>query len=177
MRTSRSITSKPLCYILLLLQASLLSACNSAWQAQPELNFGFVLEFGICSMDKLDTFYGEFTQDRVVGPSITIPLRISDEQMTTIYEKMREINIASYPEMFEVPKPFIGTMVIISTYYSYDLMVENGDSKISIHWKDNIVQPTTGKADRLRELFQFIIQMVRERPEYQELPDVKFGCV
>ena len=164
--------------IFLLLQANLLFACNpAAWQDQPEPNFGFVLEFGRCSLNKLDTFKGEFTQDRVVEPSITIPLQLSDEQMTMIYGKMVEINVARYPEVFAVPKPLIGEVVMISSPYNYDLLVENGESRTSIRWTDNIVQPTTPKADRLRELFRLIIQMVQEHPGYQGLPEVKFGCI
>ena len=136
-----------------------------------------MLEFGSCSIDELDTFTGEFTQERVVEPSITIPLQLSDEQMTTIYEKMIAINLARYPEVFEVPRPLIGDVVMLSSPYNYALMVRNGESKISIRWTDNMVQPTTAKADRLRELFGLIIQMVQEDPGYQQLPEVKFGCV
>jgi len=175
---TKSVISKSILLIFLLLQAGLLFACNSAaWQAEPESNFGFVLEFGPCSIDKLDTFKGEFTQDRVVEPSITIPLELSDEQMTLIYSKMFEINLARYPEVFEVPKPLIGEVVMISSPYNYDLIVQNGESRISIRWTDNMVQPTTPKADRLRELFRLIIQMVQEHPGYQQLPQVNFGCI
>jgi len=170
--------TKSFLLVFLSLQANLLFACNPpAWQAQPEPNFGFVLEFGRCSMDKLDTFKGEFTQDRVVEPSITISLRLSDEQMTMIYGKMVEINVKRYPEVFEVSKPLIGEVVMISSPYNYALTVENGESRTSIRWTDNIVQPTTPKADRLRELFRLIMQMVHEHPGYQQLPDVKFGCI
>lgn len=165
-------------FVLLLLQASLLFACNStAWPAKPEPNFGFVFEFGACSMDKLDTFNGEFTQDRVVEPSITIPLQLSNVQLKMIYEQMVEINLAHYPEVFEVAKPLIGETVMISSPQNYVLMIENGASKTSIRWTDNMVQPTTAKADRLRELFQLIIQMVQEDPGYQQLPEVEFGCI
>lgn len=164
--------------IFLLLQASLLFACNSAsWPAEPESNFGFVLEFGSCSVDKLDTFKGEFTQNRVVEPSITIPLRLTDEQMTMIYGKMIEIEVAQYPEVFAIPKPLIGEAVMISSPYNYALMVRNGESIISIRWTDDMVQPTTAKADRLRELFRLIIPMVEEHPDYQQLPEVNFGCI
>jgi hypothetical protein len=98
---TKSVISKSFLLIILLLEASLLFACNSAaWPDQPESNFGFVLEFGSCNMDKLDTFKREFTQDRVVEPSITIALGLSDEQMTMIYEKMVEIDLARYPEVF-----------------------------------------------------------------------------
>lgn len=162
----------------LLLTASLLFACSSvAWPAQPEPNFGFVFEFGSCSIDKLDTFKGEFTQDRVVEPSITFPLQLLDEQKATIYGKMLEINVVRYPEVFAIPKPLIGEVVMLSSPYNYVLTVENGESGTSIRWTDNIVQPTTLKADRLRELFRLIIQMVHEYPGYQGLPEVKFGCI
>jgi hypothetical protein len=163
---------------LLLLQAGLLFSCHPAtWPAQPEPNFGFVFEFGACSMDKLDTFKGEFIQERVVEPSITIPLQLSNGQMTMIYQKMVDIRLADYPEVFKVPKPLIGEVVMISSPYNYDLTVENGASKTSIRWADDIVQPTTAKADRLRELFRLIIQIVQEHPGYQQLPEVKFGCI
>jgi hypothetical protein len=175
---TKLVISKSFLPIFLLLQASLLLACNSAaWPAQPEPNFGFVFEFGSCSMDTLDTFKGEFTQDRVVEPSITFPLQLSDEQMMMIYGKMLEIDLARYPEEFEIPKPLIGEVVMISSPYNYALTVENGESRTSIRWTDNIVQPTTSKADQLRELFRLIIQIVQEYPGYQQLPEVKFGGI
>lgn len=65
-------------------------------------------------MDKLDTFKGEFTQDRVVEPSITLTLQLSDEQMMMIYGKMLEIDLARYPEVFAVSKPLMGEVVMIS---------------------------------------------------------------
>ena len=174
---TKLVISKSFLPILLLLQANLLFACNSAWPAQPEPNFGFVFEFGSCSMDKLDTFKGEFTQDRVVEPSITIALGLSAEQKAMIYEKIVEIDLGRYPEVFAIPKPLIGEVVMISSPYNYGLTVENGESRTSIRWTDDIVQPTTPKADQLRELFRLIIQMVREDPGYQQLPEVNFGCI
>lgn len=175
---TKLVVSKSFLHIVPLLQVSLLFACSSStWPAQPEPNFGFVLEFGSCSIDKLDTFKEEFTQDRVVEPPITIPLELSNEQMAMIYGKMVEINLARYPEVFEVSKPLIGEVVMLSSPYNYALTVENGESRTSIRWTDDMVQPTTPKADRLRELFRLIIQMIQEFPGYQGLPEVKFGCI
>lgn len=175
---TKLVISKSFHLIFLPVQASLLVACGfSAWPAQPEPNFGFVFEFGSCNIDKLDTFKGEFTQDRVVEPSITLPMQLSDEQMTMIYGNMVEIDLARYPEVFEVPKPLFGEVTMLSSPYNYALTVENGESSTSIRWTDDIVQPTTPEADRLRDLFRLIIQMVQEHPGYQQLPEVKFGCI
>ena len=146
------------------------------WPAQPEPNFGFVFEFGICSTDRLDAFKGEFTQDRVVEPSVAIHLRLSDEQMMTVYQKMLKINLTQYPETFAVPTPFSGEVAMITPAWHYTLSVENGESKKLIRWTDEIVQPTTTEAERLRELFQMIVNMVREHPDFKRLPELNFGC-
>ena len=128
-------------------------------------------------MDKLDTFAGEFTQDRVVEPPITIPLVFTDDQMTMIFEKIVEIKIDEYPEEFSIPKPLVGDYAEIAPAYYYSIQVENGDLKTSTRWVDNIVQPTSEKADRLRELFNMIIGMIEAHPNYIQLPEVNFGCV
>ena len=175
---AQSVISKSILPIVLLLQTSLLFACiSTAWHEQPEPNFGFTFEFGSCAIDKLDTFSGEFTQERIDEPDITIPLQLSNDQMMTIYTKMIEINIADYPEVFEVPKPLIGEVVMISSPYNYVLTVQNGAAEVLIRWTDDIVQPTTEKADRLRELFQLMVEKVLEHPDYQQLPEVNFGCI
>jgi hypothetical protein len=162
--------------ILIGIAIFLIAGCNPplstppTWPAQPEPNFG------VCSTDRLDTFKGEFTQDRVVESSITIPLRLSAEQMMTIYQKMVEINLTQYPEMFAIPTPPSGEVAMVVPAWHYTLSVENGESKKMIRWTDEIVQPTTPEADRLRELFQIIVNMVHEHPEFMQLPELNFGC-
>ncbi len=160
--------------------SGLMIACGPiapTWSLQPESNFGFILEFGPCNVDKLDTFAGEFTQDRVVEPPITIPLVLTDEQMTMIYEKMVEIKIDHYPEEFKISKPLFGEYVLLSTGYYYSIQIENGDLETSTRWVDNVVQPTSEKADRLRDFFQVIIEMIQGYPAYLQLPKTNFGCI
>lgn len=128
-------------------------------------------------MDKLDTFVGEFTQDRVVEPPITIPLELTDEQVRIIYEKMVEIKIEQYPEEFVISKPLFGEYVVIAPAYYYSIHIENGDLKTSTRWVDNVVQPTPEKADRLRDFFQLIIRMIEAHPNYNQLPKTNFGCI
>ena len=164
--------------VLVFIQISLLSGCASpAWPAQPEANFGFVVEFGSCGVNKLDTFKGEFTQDRVNEPDLTIPMTLSIHQMQLIYEGMVAIDLASYPEVFAVPKPLFGELIRISSPFYYALRLENGGTKISINWLDDLVKPTTQKADRLRGWFDLIIKMVAAHPAYKQLPELNFGCI
>jgi len=158
----------------------LLASCSpgaSNLSPRPESNFGFIFENGPCNVDKLNTFAGEFTQDRVVDPPITIPLALTDGQMKIIYEKMVEIKMDQYPEEFKISKPLFGDYAEIAPAYYYSIQIENGKLKTSTRWVDNIVQPTSEKADRLRELFNMIIGMVETHPNYIQLPEVNFGCV
>ena len=170
--------SIPYFSIVVLTVISLLSSCaSSTGNEQPEANFGFTLEYGSCSIDKLDTFKGEFIQGRVVEPDLTIPMELSINQMRRIYEGMAEIDLVSYPDAFKVPEPLFGEVVRISSPFYYALFLENGHTKISIRWLDDLVKPTTPKADRLRGWFDGIIKMIREHPAYQQLPKVNFGCI
>jgi len=128
-------------------------------------------------VDKLDAFAGEFTQDRVVEPPITIPLTLTDEQMEIIYQKMVEIKIDQYPKEFKISKPLFGEYVLLSTAYYYSIQIENSDLNISTRWVDNVVQPASEKADRLRAFFQAIIEMIKGHPNYIQFPETSFGCI
>ena len=164
-------------WLILFLSGFLVSCNSAAMPPQPESNFGFVFEFGPCNIDKLDTYAGEFTQDRVVEPPITIPLDLTDGQMTIIYEKMVEIKIDTYPEEFTISKPLFGEYILLSTSFFYSIQIENGDRKISTRWVDNVVQPASEKADRLRDFFHMIVEMIKSAPSYMQLPETEFGCI
>jgi hypothetical protein len=62
-----------------------------------------------------------------------------------VINKHSQNYLARYPEVFAIAKPLIGEVVMISSPCNYALTVENGESRISIRWTDNIVQPTTRK--------------------------------
>ncbi len=55
--------------------------------------------------------------------------------------------------------------------------MRNGEITRTLTWQDEIIDPTAHKADNLRELFQFIIQMIQEHPAYKKLPERQAGCV
>lgn len=50
--------------------------------------------------NQLDTAKGQFTKDMVSEPSITTSLKLSDDEMNTIYSEMKRINILDYPDSF-----------------------------------------------------------------------------
>ncbi|MEZ4619953.1 MAG: hypothetical protein R2867_31235 [Caldilineaceae bacterium] len=54
---------------------------------------------------------------------------------------------------------------------------DNAGSRYDVQWLDDIVKPTALEADRLRELAQLIIEIVEQRPEVQQLPTPRAGCL
>jgi len=150
---------------------------EEGWSVQPEINFGFILEYGSCYTNKLDTFRGEFTLDQVTEPSITIPLKLSAEQLEMIYQKMYEINLTQYPAIYAIPTHPGEQVGFVTPASHYNLEVVNGKSTTTISWTDEIIEPTALEADRLRELLKMIVQMISENPDGIELPKPKFLCI
>jgi hypothetical protein len=143
----------------------------------PASNFGFTFEFGSCNVDVLDTFGGTFTRDMIVENDITVPLALTYAQMRTIYQMMVEIGLFDYPEVFTIPTPENETIGTVTPAMEFRITVINGDLTKKLYWKDEIIDPTTPEADKLRTFFWLIIQMIQENPIYQELPEPAAVCM
>jgi hypothetical protein len=52
----------------------------------------------------------------------------------------------------------------------------DGETITTVSWVDDITQPTAPEADRLRELFEMIVKMIDEHPDFKKLPKLPFGC-
>jgi hypothetical protein len=151
-------------------------ASTIASQRQP--NFAFHFEYGACLVETLDTFNSTFTHDMGTSePAITISLELTPEQMEAIYQRMVAIGFFSYPEAFARPTPASGSVEIVTPANHYSIRVQNGDTIKTVTWTDDILEPTTQEADRLRQLFQMIIALIEEYPDIKELPVPAVGCV
>lgn len=160
----------------------LLAACTIVTPAptqppQLEPNFAFVFKYGSCNTDILDTDAGTFTKDMLIEPAVTVDLRLSDTQMQAVFEKMVAIHFFDYPEVFSIPIPKSGEVGIITPSTRYEIVVWNGEITKTLIWQDEIFDPTTAEADNLRELFQWMINMIQEHPEYKKLPERQAGCI
>ena len=177
--------------VIMLLQFSLIVGCSSAQVSttlppvptvaesneQSETNFGFIFEYGTCSTNVLDTFKAEYIQDRsIYEPSITISLALSVEQMKEIRQKTYAIGLPQYPAVYVIPTPLDGVMSKITPAPHYKLTVVDGETITTVSWVDDITQPTAPEADRLRELFEMIVKMIDEHPDFKKLPKLPFGC-
>lgn len=71
---------------------------------EPASDFALIFEYGDdCGANRLDTFRGDFTQERITEPSITLPITITFSDKISIYQKMVAINFFSYPAFYAIP--------------------------------------------------------------------------
>jgi hypothetical protein len=165
--------NKVICLCVLLI-ITLLAGCNltSTENKLPSTKpkgFNFIFSYGVGCKNQLDTMKGEYTKDMVPAPSISTHLKLSDEDMYTIYSQIRNIDILSYPESFK-PK----NNVIRTPYYTYNFKIIVDGMEKSISWKDENVSQLK-QAVQLRELFKKIQEIIESNEEYKKLPEAQGG--
>jgi hypothetical protein len=161
-----------LVFIVFVLMVTACSANKSQNGKLPEkkpLDFGFVLNYGVEAKNQLDTEKGTYTLDMVTEPSVTINLKLSEEEINEIYTLMKKLDILSYPDVFN---PKSNTMQTPFSTYSMKIIVDG--KKKDIYWKDENVSESK-VAVRLRDLINRIHEIVIGKEEYKKLPQPKGG--
>ncbi len=151
--------------ILVILGAA---GCDNSATNQP--NFNFIFKYGVGAKNVLDTFKGEYTKDMVLGPSVTVPLSLSEDEMDRIYQKMVEIDFFNYPERFSVVVPPGELTGMVTPFSSYYFKAEYHSQIKELWWEDEITNKDE-KADKLRELINLIRGIVESKDEYKKLPE------
>jgi hypothetical protein len=138
--------------------------------ASPEQSdFNLIFKYGVTARNELNTFNGTYTKDLILDPPVTTELRLSEEEMDRIYQKMVEIDFFNYPDEFSVTPTPGERGFIIEPYERYYFKVEC-DSKVKeLRWKD-ILKNSDEKAAKLRELISLIKGIIESREEYKKLP-------
>lgn len=163
---------KVTCLCLFLITFSIVG-CNSTStenqlpESKPK-DFNFVFNYGVNAKNQLDTTKGQFTKDMVSEPSITTNLKLSDDEMNTIYSEMKKINILDYPNKFN-PK----SNKIQTPFDTYSIKIIIDGKEKSIYWKDENVSKSK-EADQLRKLFKKIQEIIDNKEEFKKLPDPKY---
>jgi hypothetical protein len=175
---------KALLLIVCLISSSLflyLTGCDninhakgSAENTSQESDFNFIFKYGFSGRNTLDTFKGTFTKDMVLDAPITIELRLSQEEMNSIYQKMVEIDFFNYPDKFSVTVPSGVPETRVMPYSTYFFKVTyNGRTK-ELLWHEKVTNSEEG-ADKLRELINLIRNIIESKEEYKKLPEPKSG--
>jgi hypothetical protein len=154
----------------------LIYAPNTHAEAQSG-DFGFRFEFGSCLVERLDTFNGTFTQG-VPGPSpriATAKMALTDAQMSAVYRAIENIRFFDYPAIFVGIRPGLVETVHISPGYQFRFEVRNAGVVHSVSWDDSN-RPTTVEADRLRDFFSMVRDLIYGHSEFKRLPPANMGC-
>lgn len=104
-----------------------------------------------------------------MDPSVTTDLKLSDEEMNSVYLEMKNINILSYPENFN-PK----SNIIQTPFQTYSIKIIIEGKEKNIYWKDENVSEAK-EAIQLRRLFKKIQEITINKDEYKKLPTAKGG--
>ena len=141
-------------------------------------DFGFVFEDGSCYDEVLDTFNGTYTTlvQRPPSAPVTVPMQLADEQLQTVFDAMIELNFFGYPDVFAVPTPADGRMLLRWPPALYRISVRNGGAQKSVEWLDDVAGPVDRPAVQLRRLIRMIQQMIREHPSNRLVPPRGFAC-
>jgi hypothetical protein len=55
-------------------------------------NFNLVFKYGVGAKNELNTFDQTFTKDMVMDPSVTVKMKLSDNELNSIYQKINNLN-------------------------------------------------------------------------------------
>jgi len=166
--------------LILISFASLVTGCaNRANKpeepaAANELEFNLVFKYGIGAKNVLNTCDGTYTKDMVAGPPVTTHLSLSRDELSTIYNKMVEIDFFNYPDKFAVYVPPGEPVCMVTPHESYYFKVEHGSKIKELSWEDSITN-ANNDADKLRELIRCIRDIVESKREYKKLPPPRGG--
>ncbi len=133
-------------------------------------NFSFIFQEDSCGslpLNFLDTESGILIHNPLDEiKAITIPFRLSESELETIYQK------AISPKFFEYPSEVRVRGEVPST--TFHLKIVNGILTNEVTWTDNLnFEPNFPENDKLIELFVLIQRIIHSNPAY---PEPKSGC-
>jgi hypothetical protein len=177
-------------FVPVLLVLTILAACTPVITSPPQTptvtippradNFSFIFQDYSCGsipVNVLDTASGTLVYTPLGdSTSTTINLRLTDNELETVYRKAMSIGFFDYPSEFVVPDD--QALGFHAPSSSYQLSMTNGEMTNLVSWRDDtMTEPDYLKADQLRELLDLIDKIIQSHPEVQQLPEPKALCL
>lgn len=165
--------------LILLIASFLITGCgidqtNILKEGDQELNtmpvtipddFDFIVRFGVGSKNEINTLHNIFTKDLVKDGTVTIDMKFTNEEMSLIYEKMRELNIVALKHLVAEDTNCIRTPYGEDTWEIY----LNGEIK-KISWSSKYCE-IPNDIKKLIHLRDFVIEIVKNKNEYKMIPE------
>ena len=165
---------------MVLLISAVMISCSPISTTPPHAdNFAFVFQDFSCGsipVNVLDTTSGTLVYTPLGDTkSTTISLRLSGNELESVYQKAVSIGFFQYPSEFVVPDDQI--LGYHAPASSYQLSMTNDEKRNTVSWTDDkMTKQSYKKADQLRELMNLINEIIQAHPEVQRLPQPKAGC-
>ncbi len=161
--------------VAVLLVALIFAACAPSATVTPRANnfaliFQYTASCATIPMYVLDTASGTLVYTPIGDTtSTTISLRLTSDELESIYQKASAIGFFDYPSKFVVP--FWQVRGYLESGASYELSMTNGTTTNSVSWTDDAVTRSNyTRANQLRELMKLIYETIQSHPEVQQLP-------
>jgi hypothetical protein len=165
---------KPLGFAILI-SVAVIALDPGAARSQPKRpkDFAIRLAYGVAGRCSLDTVKGTYTHDMVVDPSVTIPMQLTDAEMDTVYQLVREAKFFSYSK----PIRNDGHMMRWSPETVVRLFVRAGGKTREIEFSQPQPVHPDESTRRVKTLMFTIMRMIERKPEYKALPRPRAGYI
>ncbi|AQQ53088.1 hypothetical protein [Planococcus lenghuensis] len=140
----------------------------TAMPAEMPEDFDFSIRYGITSKNEVDTFDDTVTKDLITNGTASADIKLSDEEMKLVYEKMQKINAMA-------PKELVPDAGCIHTPHEVDIWKIQALGEIITHEVSQKYCELTEDAQELLNLRKFIVDLIEEKEAYEELPEAEGG--
>lgn|SRR5690625_36022 len=148
---------------------------NSISETMPDEmpdDFGFSVSFGYDKRNEINTFNSTVTKDLIDDGTITVDIELTNAEMLEVYEKMKGIDVTGSKQF--IPEPVGGEMCQQDPYEEDKWKITFDGETINHYISGEYCEPTED-ARQFFELRNFLFGKIKNRDEYQELPESSGG--
>ncbi|MCR8660642.1 hypothetical protein [Paenibacillus endoradicis] len=142
---------------------------NMPKEMPDDFDFSVSFGYGESTKNEINTFNDSVTKDLITKGIATAEIKFTLEEMDSIYEKMREMNIM---EMKGVPLAKLGCQSIPFNEDNWEISIDGKTNTLT--WTDKHCD-VSEEASQLLELRLFIQHIVEEKETYKQLPTAVGG--
>ena len=162
--------------VSLVLVLTVLVGCSAnQMPTEKPKDFAFILKYGVGAKNVLNTKDGTFTKDMISSGTKTTDLKLSDDELVTVYNDLRKINIMDYPEVFK-PDRFVITQRSVSPNLTYELTIVYSGKQKTVFWNDESLSEES-EAKLLRGMIDRVRSIIESKDEYKKLPEPQGGYI
>lgn len=127
-------------------------------------DFSFSVRFGIGSKNLIDSSNGVVVKDLIAAGIAETKMTFTQDEMRSIYEQMVKINVLG-------PKDLISETGCSLQPHGEDIWrIRIGSEEKTIQWSEEYCE-LTGDVKQLKDLRNFVLDIVKNKDEYKLLPE------